>query len=96
MEESDEELDSGLGDCHRNEKSSLNLNTCIDEILEVKEKKWRRRRLSKSENEFLEKEYQKDPNWDVAKKKWLSAKLGLGRTKIYKWNYDRRKRDTNL
>jgi len=55
-------------------------------------KKWRRRRLKKQEIDFLEDVFQKEPVWNVAKKKWLSAKLGMGRTKIYKWHYDRRRR----
>ncbi len=57
------------GQINDQKSQSLNLNTCIDEMLMQQEKKWRRRRLSKTENAFLEEEYQKNPNWDVAKKK---------------------------
>jgi len=41
----------------------------------------------------LEDEYEKDPRWTIKKTRELSISLELDRTKIYKWNYDRKRKD---
>ena len=40
----------------------------------------------------LEREYEINPNWSNQKIGELSTRLGLGRTKVYKWNWDRKKK----
>ena len=42
----------------------------------------------------LEQEYQRDANWDTEKIAEIADRLGLNRTKVYKWSWDRRKKDT--
>ena len=41
----------------------------------------------------LEQEYQQDANWDTEKIAEIAERLGLNRTKVYKWSWDRRKKD---
>ena len=40
----------------------------------------------------LEREYHANPNWDSQKITELADELNLARVKIYKWNWDRRKK----
>ena len=52
----------------------------------------RRQRLTADQHRMLEAEFQKDANWTIRKTRELSTKLALDRTKIYKWNYDRKRK----
>ena len=52
----------------------------------------RRQRLTAEQHRLLEAEFQKDPNWSIKKTRELSVNLDLDRTKIYKWNYDRKRK----
>ena len=42
---------------------------------------------------MLEAEYQRDPNWTTSSMKVLAARLSFKRTKVYKWFWDRVKRE---
>ena len=42
---------------------------------------------------LLEAEYQKQSDWNIAKTKELSTRLNLSRVKIYKWHYDRKRKE---
>ena len=53
----------------------------------------RRRRLEKEQINVLENEHVTNNNWTTARITALSKRLNLSRTKIYKWSWDRRKRD---
>ena len=41
-------------------------------------------------------EYQLDPNWTSLRIKQLSRRLSLDRTKVYKWTWDRAKKEKAL
>ena len=41
---------------------------------------------------MLENQYQLNPNWTNETIVMLSERLGVTRTKIYKWNWDRKKK----
>ena len=53
----------------------------------------RRYRLSMEQRNFLESEFQKNQNWDTEKTYELSRQMGLGRIQIYKWGYERKKKE---
>ena len=40
----------------------------------------------------LEREYNANPNWDSQKLAELGRELGVPKVKVYKWNWDRRKK----
>ena len=37
--------------------------------------------------------YLKDQDWSQARVSEIAEKLGLGRTKVYKWHWDRKKKN---
>ena len=74
------------------EESKADQATCKQSSTRQKEK-LRRRRLSKIEMNLLEAEYQKQSDWNIAKTKELSTRLNLSRVKIYKWHYDRKRKE---
>ena len=41
---------------------------------------------------MLEFEYEKDPNWNTEKISSLARRLKLKHTKVYKWNWERKKK----
>ena len=55
----------------------------------------RRRRLNQEQIRVLEHEHVTYNNWTTDRITALSKRLNLSRTKIYKWSWDRRKRDEN-
>ena len=56
-------------------------------------KRLRRRHLNEQQQIVLEKEYQKNPRFDSDRVVILAKQLGLNRTKVYKWGWDRRKKE---
>ena len=42
---------------------------------------------------ILERAYLQDPNWTIGKMVEIARQLGCGYKKIYKWHWDRKKRD---
>ena len=56
-------------------------------------KRLRRRHLNEQQQIVLEKEYQKNPRFDSDRVVVLAKQLGLNRTKVYKWGWDRRKKE---
>ena len=51
-----------------------------------------RRHMCPTSKFILEREFQKDPNWDSEKLQSMANMLNLGRTKVYKWHWDRLKK----
>lgn len=47
--------------------------------------------MNRTEKNFLEAEFEKNPNWSQQKIKDLSVQLDFAYVKIYKWHYDRKK-----
>ena len=41
---------------------------------------------------MLESKYLMQPNWTTAQMKQLARQMNLSRVKIYKWNWDRKRR----
>ena len=41
---------------------------------------------------MLEAEFQKSPEWSTQRITQIAQRLGLKRSKVYKWNFDRRKK----
>ena len=41
----------------------------------------------------LENAYLKDPNWDTLRTAELAQQLGVGYKKVYKWNWERKKKE---
>ena len=58
-----------------------------------KQPKRRRRLFNVSDQAILEAEFQKNAQWSVELTQILSERLGVKRLKIYKWNYDRHRRE---
>ena len=56
-------------------------------------KRLRRRHLNEQQQTVLEREYQKNPRFDSDRVVVLAKQLGLNRTKVYKWGWDRRKKE---
>lgn len=88
-------LDYGLSDS----EESVNLNDVVSHILKDKacddgnRQKQRRLRLTADQIGVLETEFQKNANWtgrDMAK---LSTRLAVEKSKIYKWNWDRKRKE---
>ena len=42
---------------------------------------------------MLESEHQRDANWDTERIKLFADKLNLAHSKVYKWTWDRRKKE---
>jgi len=55
---------------------------------------WKRRKLRKREVEILEKEFEKNPNWTKKYIKSLAEQTGLPYYKIYKWNWDTKRKSS--
>ena len=53
-----------------------------------------RHRLRRVEIEILEAEYLMDPTWSLKQSKALAEKLKISQTKVYKWGYERKKKDS--
>jgi len=51
-----------------------------------------RRKLRKREISFLQKEFEKNPDWDKDYIKKIAAEVGLTYYKVYKWNWDQKKK----
>ena len=49
--------------------------------------------MTSSHTELLETEFQYSANWSKSKISELAVRLSLKRAKVYKWLYDRRKRE---
>ena len=48
------------------------------------------KRMNSEQQEILNQEYIKNPNWSSSQIYEFAMRLGLTRTKVYKWNWDRR------
>lgn len=55
-----------------------------------------RRRIQPEQSEVLEEAFKKSAMWSTSQIKGLAKRLGLTRVKVYKWNWDRRNRDTRI
>ena len=76
-----------------NASSTVNqLNPMTNDNDELEEKRLRRRRLTPQQIAFLESQYQRDPVFTSMRISQLAKQLNLGRTKVYKWTWDRRKK----
>ena len=79
--------------------STLDLNMMVDEILtskrhpSIRKEKKRRFKMTYEQAQILEAEYQKDPNWTHEKYMVLCSRLQTSKARIYKWNWDRKRRD---
>ncbi len=89
-------------------KSEINYNTWVDEIIQIsystkkgeemiedisKDKLIRnRRKLRKREVSFLEKAFAQSPIWDKEYISKLADEIGLPYYKVYKWNWDQKKK----
>lgn len=76
----------------------MNLNDVVSYILSNRQldgcskPKKRRQRLTNEQTTVLEQEFQKNANWSSREIAKLSKRLGLSRSKIYKWNWDRKRK----
>jgi len=74
------------------------LNKLVDFILSSKRRpvarRERRRRFKMDETQtgILENEFQKNPNWNNVKYAELCKLLQTTKSRIYKWNWDRKKK----
>ena len=46
--------------------------------------------MNSEQQEILNQEYINNPNWSSSQIYEFAMRLGLTRTKVYKWNWDRR------
>ena len=53
-----------------------------------------RRRMTRREHQILEQAWCKDPNWTREIIDDLTKRLGISRVKLYKWTWDRRKKES--
>ena len=77
-----------------------NLNQAVEDILKGRKcnsmmgcDRKRRIRLLPEQAEFLEIEFLKNPMWTSRKMSQISKRLSLAKSKIYKWNWDRKKKE---
>ena len=56
----------------------------------------KRQHLKEEVRDFLEAEFLKNPIWTKAYTKELGVRLGLDQVKVYKWNFDRNKKETRV
>ena len=79
------------------------MNRLVSSILKNKKNdlddamsKKRRQRLTHEQQVLLEQEFQKQADWSKpGHLKELSKRLGLPKSKIYKWNWDRKRKELN-
>ena len=50
-------------------------------------------KLKGMQKAVLENAYLKDPNWDTLRTAELAQQLGVGYKKVYKWNWERKKKE---
>ena len=65
---------------------------CSEEKRKI-QRKIRRIHLDEEQQVVLENEFQMRPNWSTAFITTLARRLKLPRTKVYKWNWDRKKKE---
>ena len=53
----------------------------------------KRKRLTQEVAKILEANYLRNPNWDVKTIAALAVQLNLTQTKVYKWRWDRHKKE---
>ena len=53
----------------------------------------RRARLTSEQQAILQQEYEKNPDWRTRFITQLASRLNICRTKVYKWGWDRRKKE---
>ena len=58
----------------------------------IGKKRLTRTRMTYEQKEYLKARFDENPNWSAADIERLSMQLGLGQTKIYKWNWDEKKK----
>ena len=79
-------------------EESVNLNDVVSYILSNRQldgcqkPKKRRQRLTNEQTQVLEAEFQKNANWSSREIVKMSKRLSLSRSKIYKWNWDRKRK----
>ena len=56
--------------------------------------KMRRRRMTAEQTVAMEAEWQRDLAWTSSRISSIAKRLGLGRTKVYKWTWDRKKKES--
>ena len=61
--------------------------------LQTEKKEKTRSRMSYEQIQMLEIEYERNPNWVTRDITNIAQRLQLSRTKIYKWHWDRKKKD---
>ena len=80
-------------------EGSVNLNDIVSHILKDKacddgnRTKQRRLRLTGDQIAILESEFQKNANWTSKDMVKLSTRLAVEKSKIYKWNWDRKRKE---
>ena len=45
---------------------------------------------------LLEAEFQSNPIWNTKRTKNIAESLNINRVKVYKWHYDRKRRDVTI
>ena len=50
-------------------------------------------KLKGMQKAFLENAYLENPNWDTLRTAELAQQLGVGYKKVYKWNWERKKKE---
>ena len=54
----------------------------------------RRRRMTAEQTAAMEVEWQRNLAWTSSRISSIAKRLGLGRTKVYKWTWDRKKKES--
>ena len=60
---------------------------------QAQDRKARRRRLNSDEIAVLKREYEQNQQWDTEQIRSLAKRMGISHTKVYKWGFDRRKKE---
>ena len=50
-------------------------------------------RMTMAQSHLLEIEFQRNPNWTSAQVKAIAERMELSRVKVYKWGWDRKKKE---
>ena len=92
-EQSDVDIFADCDKLIQAEKSATTKDDGQTSFIPPKRPKRNRKLFKASEQAILEAEFQKSSQWSKELTKILSERLGVKRLKIYKWNYDRQKRE---
>ena len=87
-----DEAAKALSDSISEHSFDSNLNFVHMELERLKITKKKRRRIKPEEIAILKEEFLKNPEWDPKKIKELAQRFSWSKSRVYKWNWDKKNR----